>query len=103
MASVQTPEPEFVKKFDFLSYRHFVIFISSIVGLKGRPRPTLDTSLLISRYQDQILTVSLGLHKMSIMVALVIRNVKVELFGKALGIEKGSLLLSTVAHNYSPG
>lgn len=103
MASVQTPEPGFVKKFDFLSYRQFVTFIISIVGLTGRRRPTLDTCLLISRYQDQILTVSLILHKMSIMVALVICNVKIELFGKALGIEKGSLLLNTVAHNYSPG
>lgn len=55
MASVQTPEPGFVKKFDVLSYRQlsyrqFVTFIISIVGLTGRRRPTLDTCLLISRY-----------------------------------------------------
>lgn len=79
VASVQTPEPGFVKKFDFLSYLHFVIFIISIVGLTGRPRPTLTLAYLSVgiRYQDQILTVSLSLHKMSIMVALVICNVKV--------------------------
>lgn len=40
---------------------------------------------------------------MSIMVALVICNVKIDTVGKALGIEKDSLLLSTVAYNCNPG
>lgn len=47
VASVQTPEPGFVQKFDFLSYLHFLlIFIISIMGLTGRPRPTLTLAYL---------------------------------------------------------